>query len=104
MTTAMVYSEKYLQHKLSLGHPECPERLKAIIGALEQARLWGMNGTKVIEPKPATRADIELAHDAEYVELVERLSKSERSLDGDTPVHKNTFELALLAAGGAIIA
>ncbi len=102
MATALVYSEKYLQHKLGGGHPERPERLKAIVDALKRAKLWGTSSVKVIEPKPAEREDIELAHDAEHIALVERLSKSERPLDGDTPVRKNTFELALLAAGGTI--
>ena len=104
MTTALVYSEKYLEHELSAGHPECPERLETMVDALKQSGLWKPPDVNVIEPTPATRADIEMAHDAEYVTLVERLGKSERSLDGDTPVHKNTFELALLAAGGAITA
>ena len=104
LVTAIVYSEKYLGHKLSLGHPECPERLKAIVEALKQAGLWKSRDVDVIEPKPASRADIELAHDVEYVALVERLGRSELPLDGDTPVHQNTFELALLAAGGTITA
>jgi len=102
LVTAIVYSEKYLEHVLSAGHPESPERLKAIVEALKQADLWKSHDIDVIEPKPAARADIELAHDAEYVALVERLGRSERPLDGDTPMHENTFELALLAAGGAI--
>jgi len=104
MVTALVYSEKYLKHELGAGHPERPERLEAIVEALRQSGLWESPDVNVIEPAPATRADIELAHDAEYVALVERLGKLERPLDGDTPVHKNTFELALLAAGGAITA
>jgi len=102
LTTAIVYSKKYLEHVLSTGHPEGPERLKAMVEALKQAGLWKSRDVDVIEPKPAARADIELAHDVEYVALVERLGRSEWPLDGDTPVHKNTFEIALLAAGGAI--
>ncbi len=102
MSTAIVYSEKYLEHKPGMGHPERPERLKAIVEALRGAKLWGTPSVKVIEPKPAKRGDIELVHATEHIELVERLSKSERPLDGDTPVRKNTFELALLAAGGTI--
>ena len=102
MTTALVYSEKYLEHKPGGEHPERPERLKAIVDALKRARLWGPPKVKVVEPRPAKREDIELAHDPNHIELVERLSKSEKPLDGDTPVHKNTYESALLAAGGAI--
>jgi len=102
MTTTLIYSEKYLEHILSKGHPERPERLKAIVDALKQAKLWETPSVKVTEPKPAKREDIELVHDAAHIELVERLSESERPLDVDTPVHRNTFELALLAAGGTI--
>ena len=102
MATALVYSKKYLEHVLSPGHPERPERLEAIVNALKKAKYWSSPGVRVIEPKPAAREDIELAHDPEYVALIERLSKFGKPLDVDTPVHANTFELALLAAGGTI--
>ncbi|MDI6884236.1 MAG: histone deacetylase [Hadesarchaea archaeon] len=102
MAAALVYSEKYLQHKPSWGHPERPERLKAIVEGLKRAKLWASPNVRVVEPKPAKREDIELAHAADYVSLVEKLSAVERPIDGDTPVRKNTFELALLAAGGTI--
>jgi len=102
MVTALVYSEKYLEHGPGGGHPERPERLKAIVDGLKQAKLWVSPNVRVVEPKPAKREDIELAHDADYVSLVEKLSAAEKPIDEDTPVHKNTYELALLAAGGAI--
>ncbi len=102
MVIALVYSEKYLQHNPGPGHPERSERLKAIVDVLKREKLWSSPNVKVVEPKPAKREDIELAHDAEYVSLVGKLSAAERPIDGDTPVRKNTFELALLAAGGAI--
>ncbi len=102
MTTTLVYSKKYLEHKPEEGHPERPERLKAIVNALKREKLWETPKVKVVEPRPAKREDIELVHDPNHIELVERLSKSETPLDGDTPVRKNTYELALLAAGGTI--
>lgn len=102
MTTALVYSEKYLEHNPGEGHPERPERLKVIVNALKRAKLWGTPKVKVVEPRPTNRETIELVHNPNYIELVERLSRSETPLDGDTPVRKNTYELALLAAGGTI--
>jgi len=102
MATTLVYSEKYLEHVLSPRHPECPERLKAMVNALKESNYWSSPDVRVIEPRPAAREDIELAHDSEYVALIERLSKFEKALDGDTPAHANTFELALLAAGGTM--
>jgi acetoin utilization deacetylase AcuC-like enzyme len=102
MTTALVYSKKYLEHNPGEGHPERPERLKVIVNALKRAKLWETPKIKVVEPRPTNLETLELIHDLGYIELVERLSKSETPLDGDTPVRKNTYELALLAAGGAI--
>jgi len=104
MVTSIVYSKKYLDHHLGPGHPEGSERLKAIVEALKLAGYWSSPKVQVIEPEPAMRDDIELAHDPEYVELVEKLSKFARPLDDDTPVNAGTFELALLAAGGTILA
>ena len=99
--TALVYSDRYLKHDLGMGHPERPERSRAIVEALKHAGYWSPK-IQVVEPKPAKLEDIELVHNADYMALVERLSKSEAQLDGDTPTRKNTFELALLAAGGTI--
>jgi len=98
--TTLVYSERYLEHNFGRGHPERPERLRAIVEGLKKAGYWSPG--EVVEPTPAEREDIELAHDPEYVSLVERLSKRGEPLDVDTPTRKNSFELALLAAGGAI--
>lgn len=100
--TGIVYHQDYLKHDPGRGYPERPERLRAIVDALKRVGHWSSPNVRVIEPTPATRADLELAHDPEYIALIERLSKFEKPLDADTPVHANTFELALLAAGGAI--
>ena len=102
MVTGLIYSEKYLEHDLGTGHPERPERLEAIVKALKAANYWDDPKTKVIDPSPTTPERIELVHDREHVELVRRLSSSGRALDLDTPTRTNTFDLALLAAGGTI--
>ncbi|MEM2878357.1 MAG: histone deacetylase [Candidatus Hadarchaeales archaeon] len=104
MATALVYSEKYLEHSPSTGHPERPERLISIVGGLRDAGLWGPPKTRIIDPPPATLDDVLLVHTKEYVENVRKHCMSGTPLDGDTPVGKNTFELALFAAGGAISA
>ncbi|MCS7131893.1 MAG: histone deacetylase [Hadesarchaea archaeon] len=102
MRTALIYSEKYLEHKPGEWHPERPERLRAIVEALKRANLWSSPSVQVVEPTPASRDDIALVHDREYIALIERLSRLRRPLDLDTPLDTNTFELALLAAGGAM--
>ena len=102
MRTVLIYSERYLEHRPSEWHPERPERLRAIVEALKRANLWSSFSVQVVEPTPASRDDIALVHDREYISLIERLSEFRRPLDLDTPLDSNTFELALLAAGGTI--
>jgi acetoin utilization deacetylase AcuC-like enzyme len=104
MVTALVYSERYLEHSPSIGHPERPERLISIVRGLRKNGLWGPPKTEIIEPQAATPDDILLAHSREYLESVKEHSVTQTPIDGDTPVRRNTFEIALLAAGGAITA
>ncbi|HYZ18464.1 MAG TPA: histone deacetylase, partial [Gaiellaceae bacterium] len=53
------------------------------------------------EAPPATIADVETCHAADYVELIHAIAEP-TWLDGDTIASETTFEAALLAAGTAI--
>lgn len=101
MNTGILYSKKFLEHDLGPGHPERPERLRSIIESYEKATHLHEK-TKIIDPSPASVEEIELAHEPSYVKKIEKLSKSEQMVDLDTPVKRNTYNLALLAAGGTI--
>lgn len=102
MRTALVYSDRYLEHVPSTGHPERPSRLESIVRGLRRSGLWGPPATRIIEPEKASLKDLLLVHSREYVEEVRELGRAEMPIDGDTPVRKNTFDIALLAAGGTI--
>lgn len=102
MKTAIVYSERFLEHRTGEGHPERPDRLTAIVGGLKKACLWNNSNTPLLKPSPATTSDIELAHTRAHIELVREFSASKIPIDGDTPSHKKTYEIALLAAGGTV--
>lgn len=101
MKTGLVYSKKYLEHDLGPGHPEKPARLRSIMDSLKKDEEL-LKKVEIFDPTPATVDDIELAHDCKYVKEIERLSEEEEMVDLDTPVRSNTYELALLAAGGTI--
>lgn len=93
-----VYSEKMLEHKAPKFHPECGERLTAIISALKNCDIW--DKLIHISPRKADFEDIALVHDKFYIE---RLQKSGAGhLDPDTYMSKNSFEAALYAAGSII--
>lgn len=101
MTTGIAFSEKYLEHDLGPTHPERPQRLKAIMDSLKgNSSLF--KGIQLVEPSPATVGDIELVHDPSHVKKIRELSETGRMVDLDTPVKSNTYDLALLSAGGTI--
>jgi len=103
MGTAFIYDPRYLLHNATISHPERPDRLRAIVGRLKESGLW--DRLHHIQPQPAEREWIELAHTAEHIATVEAAVRSApTSLDPDTHVGQESFDCALLAVGGAIAA
>ncbi|MEM1689004.1 MAG: histone deacetylase [Candidatus Hadarchaeales archaeon] len=100
MRLALIYSPRYLEHNPGAWHPESPQRLHAIVETLKRNELW----TNVLEPESAKMNEILTVHSKNYIELLKEMTKDQAFLDSDTPTRENTLEIALLAAGGALIA
>jgi acetoin utilization deacetylase AcuC-like enzyme len=101
----IIYSDEFLLHQTGALHPEQPGRLTAIKSALEQAvwanRLEWRLPTPVGIRSPLTWID--RVHDIEYIRRVEQISKSGGgSIDPDTPVSPQTYDVALLAVNAWI--
>ncbi len=94
----IVYDPRFLDHVPSPLHVERPDRLRSIVERLERERLF--HGVET--PPTATIADLRLVHREWYVDLVRNLG--EGFLDPETAVHRDTFDIALLAAGGVLLA
>lgn len=96
--SAIVIDREFLKHSPGEGHPERPERLQVLLDLAEEldsARF------QVLPPRAASRAEIELCHDPDYVELVESTAGVGRhALDGDTITSRDSFAVGLLATGG----
>lgn len=101
MSTGIVYHPDYLKHNTG-SHPETSGRLVAIMDTLKEAGL--ADKIESIQPRNATIEQIEYIHIPEYIEHVKRTCERQGSLDMDTPVSKDSYDAALLAAGGAICA
>jgi acetoin utilization deacetylase AcuC-like enzyme len=101
VTTGIVKDWRYLNHDMGPAHPESPARIRAVNEMVEkESRLAAW---PVIEPRPATEAEIELIHTKPYFDLVRRTGGKERVvLDPDTSTSPRSFETALLAAGGLL--
>jgi acetoin utilization deacetylase AcuC-like enzyme len=81
------------------GHPEQPERLRAIEGALEER---GWLGWERREAPAAGEEELMLVHPREHVEGIRDLCRSGGgAIDGDTYACKASWEAALRSAGGA---
>ncbi|MET0276763.1 MAG: histone deacetylase family protein [Pseudorhodoplanes sp.] len=103
MSTLLISHPACLDHLTPPGHPERPDRLRAIERALESEKFQGL----AREQAPmAELATVALAHPMDYVEAIEDASPKEGmiSLDGDTSMSTGSLEAALRAAGGATFA
>ena len=100
--TGLVYDPRYLEHDMGAGHPESPNRLRAIMQRFEQSGL-AAELTR-IEPRKAENEWVTLVHQPGYVaRLNEEAPDSGRiSLDADTSMSPGSLVAAYLAAGGAL--
>jgi len=96
------YHPSFLNHDTGPGHPERPERLKALMNHLLKSPVW--NKLDHLQPSPANRESIHLVHPEEHVTMIEkRCKRGERILNsGDTLVCDQSFDIALVAAGGVV--
>ena len=99
--TGIVKHESYMKHIMDPGHPESPERLRAIYQMLEDEEMKG--SFQLVKPREATREELLMIHSPEYVDLVASTAgKSHYRLDGDTSTCPKSYEAAILAAGGVM--
>ncbi|MFM8708991.1 MAG: histone deacetylase [Planctomycetia bacterium] len=100
--TGLVTSEAYTAHVTGQGHPESPDRVRAILARLRADGL--LDRTVAIPPRPATDEELRRCHSADYLRIVrEDVADGLHKLStGDTPLSAKSLETALLAAGGVL--
>src|ERR1700680_923096 len=103
MSTLFVTHPACLNHLTPPGHPERPDRLRAIDQALEQEQFQHLAR---MEAPAATLETIALCHPLDYVTEVEAASPKQGlvRLDADTTMSPGSFEAARRGAGGAALA
>jgi len=94
----------YLAHQTGLTHPERPERAQAIVEHL--ARTGLTKDLVAIEPRRAEREWLETVHSPAYIDRVQEYCRGGRAIidSMDTPISPRSYEISLLAAGGALAA
>ena len=92
---AIVYHPEYATHIQFRHHPESPERLEYILKKIALLRL----SQDIITPDPAEKDDLLAVHTEKYLNFIKNFGTG--YLDGDTYIREGTYEVAVLAAGGA---
>ena len=101
MTSLFLCHAAALDHRTPAGHPERPDRIRAIEAALEDERFAGL----VREQAPmAEMESLILAHPEEYVVRLRDICPREGlvRIDEDTIMSPGSYEAASRGAGGAV--
>jgi len=94
-----IKSSIYLNHK-TFNHPESVDRLISIYKAVEPIE----DKLQIVSPQKASIEQILTVHTKEHVDNVKIHSQMQKPLDVDTQTSKDSFNVALYAAGSGIAA
>ena len=103
MSTLLITHPACLEHLTPHGHPERPDRLRAVERALEAEKFQSL--ARVTAPAASLEV-IALCHPMDYVAQIRDATPKEGMvrLDADTSMSPGSFEAALRAVGGATYA
>jgi acetoin utilization deacetylase AcuC-like enzyme len=103
MATLLISHPSFLEHDTGPYHPERPDRLRAILGALEDPAFDGL--VRLAAPA-ASMAEMTRVHPQDYVEAILGIQPAPGEhvhVDGDTVMSQGSAE-AIQRAAGAVVA
>jgi acetoin utilization deacetylase AcuC-like enzyme len=100
--TALLLDPIYKQHDPGPGHPEQPARYDAVTRAIERTGL--LSQLHRVDVRVASDDEIALVHGRDYIAKVRReIAAGAHELStGDTNVGRQSFDVAVRAAGGVL--
>ena len=104
MTTVLITHPACLGHFMGPHHPESPDRLRAVLAALDAPEFSSLLREEAPE---ATRDQLLLVHPAAHVDAILAIRPAQGqgvALDADTIMSAGSADAALRAAGGACAA
>jgi acetoin utilization deacetylase AcuC-like enzyme len=100
MTTGYVYDDICLKHN-QVGHPENRARLEQTMSLLQKSGM--LDRLTQIPARPATMEELTRVHRSSYVQQVRAISeRGGGHLDPDTYMNQDSYQAALMAAGGLV--
>jgi acetoin utilization deacetylase AcuC-like enzyme len=103
LTTLLLHHAAFLDHLTPIGHPERPDRLRALHAALDNGDFAAL---KRIEAPLADPGQALLCHSERFVDAVRKAIPTEGQayFDLDTSVSPGSWEAAMRAIGAALYA
>jgi acetoin utilization deacetylase AcuC-like enzyme len=103
VTTLLLHHAAFLDHLTPAGHPERPDRLRALHAALDNPDFAALQR---IEAPLGDASAAELCHPARYVEAIHKAIPAEgfARIDMDTTASPGSWEAAMRAIGAATFA
>ena len=100
MSTVYITHQSFLKHETPQGHPERPDRMRAVNMALEHEKFLFMPRE---EAQMGRREDILRCHPEALISGLESMSPEEGlvAIDGDTTLSPGTVDAALYAVGAS---
>src|SRR5712692_883015 len=104
--TGLIWDERFLDYNFGPQHPLRPIRVKLTYDLIRSKGILQQGSVEVVKPRLASREEILLFHEEDYVRLVEQYSnRGSGLLDmGDTPAFKGCYEATSLVVGASIVA
>ena len=101
VTVLLATHPRFAEHDAGRSHPERPARLGAVLRGIQDSGVG--DGVTPIEPRMATRFDLERVHARPFVDALERFCAAGGGrLDPDTSASRESWDAALLAAGSGL--
>jgi acetoin utilization deacetylase AcuC-like enzyme len=103
MTTLLLSNPASLNHETPPGHPERPDRIRAVAEVLGEQRFGELKRAE------APEGDLEvvgLCHDGHYIDELRHIAPTKGLvyLDGDTSMSPGTWQAVMRGVGGAVAA
>lgn len=108
--TAFIYTDAYVEYEYSDTHPLKPSRLKLTRDVIDSYGLLDLPRSRVIETRPAPRAELALFHTPAYLDVLEAADGGVYRMDygayglgpGDNPIFPGMYAWSQLCVGGTL--
>ncbi|MEX1365546.1 MAG: histone deacetylase [Nannocystaceae bacterium] len=97
--TLLLHDDAMIDHDPGVGHPERPDRLRAIVQALHAQPIAG---ARMEAPRPVSDEDVLRVHTEAHLRRFESARGEHRRFDPDTVASPASVVAARLAAGAAV--